>query len=74
MAANEQQLINKQQNEFNALRKKIEAGVKEQEKQRAKELERSSNPFYRLDFFRGIRMLRKSLKINIESRKTDLSK
>jgi hypothetical protein len=45
MAANEQQLINKQQNEFNALRKKIEAGVKEQEKQRAKELERSSNPF-----------------------------
>jgi hypothetical protein len=40
MAANEQQLINKQQNEFNALRKKIEAGVKEQEKQRAKELER----------------------------------
>lgn len=40
IASSEQTLINKQMNEMGALRKKIEAGVKEQEKQRAKELER----------------------------------
>ena len=40
IAAAEQQLIVKQQNEMKALKKKIESGTKEQEKSRAKELER----------------------------------